>query len=295
MTDRAELHRKLQTNFVRELPAIIAGCAIAALGTDLFMIPNGLAAGGVTGLATIIHAVGAQYGLNLPVGIQTIVMNAILLLVVVRTGGALYAIQTVTGFVFLGIFTDLFTPFVVNLQGGDLVLPAVWGGIMSGMGYGLVLRAGSNTGGSDTIAQIIARKTSLPVGATVTAIDIAVCAASIPVFSLENALYAALSMIVMGYVVDAVVDGANKRRMAYIISDEFPAIATDIMYGLDRGCTKVSATGMWTGEDRPMLMVIIERRELASLKAIVAEHDPDAITIIADVTEAFGEGFKRFD
>lgn len=295
MAHRLDLKRILQTNFFRDLPQVIAGCAIAAFATDLFLIPNGLAAGGVTGLATIIQAVAAGQGINLPVGMQTIVMNALLLLVVMRTGGMLYVVQTTVGFLLLGFFTDLFAPFVAPLAHSDLMLPAVWGGIITGIGYGMVLRVGANTGGSDTIAQIISRKTSLPVGSTVMAIDVAVCAASIPVFSLENALYAALSMVLSGYVVDAVVDGGNKRRMALIISDKFPDIAADIMFGLGRGCTKLQASGMWTGGEKPVLMVIVERRELSALKTIVAEHDPRAIITIADVTEAFGEGFKELD
>ena len=295
MAHRIDIKRIVSSNFVRDMPIVILGCAIAAFATDMFMVPNGLAAGGVTGLATIIKEVGAQRGLTLPVGIQTIVMNAVLLLLVAKTGGMLYVVQTVTGFVLLGFFTDLFAPFVVPLTRSELMLPAVWGGIISGIGYGLVLRVGVNTGGSDTLGQIVSRRTSISVGTVVMAIDVAVCAASIPVFSLENALYAALSMVLSGYVVDAVVDGGNRRRMVLIISDNFPDIAADIMYGLGRGCTKLKATGMWSGGDKPVVMVIIERRELSTLKAIVAERDPDAITIIADVTEAFGEGFKQLD
>lgn len=293
MAHRLDIKRVIQSNFVRDLPMIVLGCAIAAFATDMFMIPNGLAAGGVTGVATIIQELGARNGLTLPVGMQTIVINAVLLLAVARAGGLLYVIQTVTGFVLLGVFTDLFAPFVVPLGGDELMLSALWGALACGLGYGLVLRCGSNTGGSDTIGQIISRKTSLPVGATTMVIDVTVCALSIPVFSLLNALYAALAMVLMGIVVDAVVDGGNKRRMAFIISDKFPDIAADILYGLGRGCTKLSATGMWSGNDKPVLMVILERRELSPLKSIVAERDRDAIVIISDVTEAFGEGFKE--
>ena len=293
MAHRLDIKRIIQSNFVRDLPMIVLGCAIAAFATDMFMIPNGLAAGGVTGVATIIQELGARNGLTLPVGMQTIVINAVLLLAVARAGGLLYVIQTVTGFVLLGVFTDLFAPFVVPLGGDELMLSALWGALACGLGYGLVLRCGSNTGGSDSIGQIISRKTSLPVGTTTMVIDVTVCALSIPVFSLLNALYAALAMVLMGIVVDAVVDGGNKRRMAFIISDKFPDIAADILYGLGRGCTKLSATGMWSGNDKPVLMVILERRELSPLKSIVAERDRDAIVIISDVTEAFGEGFKE--
>ena len=284
MAYRLDIKRILSMNFFHDLPQIMLGCALAAIATDLFLIPNGLAAGGVTGLATIIQAVGASRGLSLPVGIQTIVMNALLLLVVMREGGMFYVVQTATGF-----FTDLFAPFVAPLADADLMLPAMWGGIITGIGYGMVLRAGANTGGSDTIGQIISRNTSLPVGSTVMAIDVAVCALSAPVFSIENALYAGLSMVISGYVIDAVVDGGNKRRMVLIISDKF---AADIMYGLGRGCTKFKATGMYSGAEKPVIMVIVSRRELNTLKTIVRERDPHAIVTVADVTEAFGEGFK---
>lgn len=292
MARRIDINRIIQSQFMRDLPAIMLGCAIAAFATDVFMIPNGLAAGGLTGLATIIAELGRRAGISLPIGIQTIVMNALLLLVVVRSGGLKYVVQTVTGFVLFGFFTDLFAPFVLHLQHEDIMLSALWGGIVSGIGYGLVFRCGANTGGSDTIGQIIARKSSLPVGATVMAIDVAVCAASAPVFSVANALYAALSMVLMGYVVDMVVDGGNTQRAAFIISDHFEDIEHDILHAMDRGCTRLMAQGSWTKKDRPVLFFVLSRREISIIKTIVYEHDADAMLIITDVNEAIGYGFK---
>lgn len=292
MARRIDINRIIQSQFMRDLPAIMLGCAIAAFATDVFMIPNGLAAGGLTGLATIIAELGRRAGISLPVGIQTIVMNALLLLVVVRSGGLKYVVQTVTGFVLFGFFTDLFAPFVLHLQHEDIMLSALWGGIVSGIGYGLVFRCGANTGGSDTIGQIIARKSSLPVGATVMAIDVAVCAASAPVFSVANALYAALSMVLMGYVVDMVVDGGNTQRAAFIISDHFEDIEHDILHAMDRGCTRLMAQGSWTKKDRSVLFFVLSRREISIIKTIVYEHDADAMLIITDVNEAIGYGFK---
>lgn len=292
MARRIDINRIIQSQFMRDLPAIMLGCAIAAFATDVFMIPNGLAAGGLTGLATIIAELGRRAGISLPVGIQTIVMNALLLLVVVRSGGLKYVVQTVTGFVLFGFFTDLFAPFVLHLQHEDIMLSALWGGIVSGIGYGLVFRCGANTGGSDTIGQIIARKSSLPVGATVMAIDVAVCAASAPVFSVANALYAALSMVLMCYVVDMVVDGGNTQRAAFIISDHFEDIEHDILHAMDRGCTRLMAQGSWTKKDRPVLFFVLSRREISIIKTIVYEHDADAMLIITDVNEAIGYGFK---
>lgn len=292
MARRIDINRIIKSQFVRDLPFIIAGCAIAGFATDAFMVPNGLAAGGLTGLATIIAELGRRVGLNLPVGLQTIVMNALLILVVVRSGGLKYVVQTITGFVLFGFFTDLFVPFVLHVDHSDLMLSALWGGIVSGIGYGLVFRCGANTGGSDTIGQIIARKSSLPVGATVMAIDVAVCAASAPVFSLTNALYAALAMVVMDYVVDVVVDGGNSQRAAFIISDAYEDIEHDILHAMDRGCTRLLAQGSWTKKDRPVLFFVLSRREISIIKTIVYEHDANAMLIITDVNEAIGYGFK---
>lgn len=293
MAKRINIQAIIQSQFMRDVPLVMAGCAIAALATDIFLIPNGLAAGGLTGLATIIAELGRRSGINLPVGMQTIVMNALLLLVVVRAGGLRYALQTVTGFVFFGFFTDLFAPFVLPLDAADLTLSALWGGIISGLGYGLVFRCGANTGGSDTIGQIISRKSSLPVGGTVMAIDVAVCAASAPVFSVANALYAALAMVVMGYVVDMVVDGGNRQRAAFIISDCFSDIEYDILHEMDRGCTRLMAQGSWTGKDRPVLFFVFSKREISIIKTIVYQHDSNAILVITDVNEAIGYGFKK--
>ena len=260
----------IRSQFVRDLPLVIFGCAVAALATDMFLIPNGLAAGGVTGIATIINEI---------------------MLLVVRSGGALYAIQTATGFLLFGFFTDLFAPFVVPLAHAELLVPALWGGIIMGLGLGFSFRCGVSTGGSDTVAQIIARKFSLPLGTTVMVIDCLICAASAPVFSVDNALAAALSMVVTGIVVDRVIDGGNTQRAAFIISERYEDIAHDVLHGLDRGVTRIQARGEWTGEERPMLFIILDKREIQLLKAVVAEHDKDAIMVITDVNEALGEGF----
>ena len=283
----------VQSRFVRDLPIVVAGCAIGALGIDLFMVPNGLAAGGLTGLATIIAELSGRVGVPLPIGLQTIVMNALLLVLVARTGGLRYVMQTVTGFVLFGFFTDLFAPLVMPLEDGNLMLPALWGGVLVGVGLGLVFRCGVNTGGTDTIAQIISRKTGIAVGSAVMAIDVAICAASAPVFSLTNALYAALSMVLSGYVIDLVVDGGVKQRAAFIISTDPDGIAHDVLHGMERGATRIQARGEWTGEERPMLFVILDKREVPILKAIVAQHDKNAIMVITDASEALGEGFKE--
>lgn len=274
---------------------IFFGSLLFAFGLDCFEVPNGLAAGGITGLATVFHALALQAGVNLPVGIQSIVMNVLLFAYVVKSGSRRYAVLTAAGIIVSGVLTDAIAPLVPVLGEGDLLLCALWGGVITGVGLGMVFRTGANTGGTDIIAQLIARRTGASVGSMAIVVDGAIVALSAPVFSIENALYAAVAMYICGRVIDAVVDGPRVQRAAYIISEKHERIARQILVELDRGCTEFEARGMWSRELRPVLFCVLSRGEIAHLKEIVAETDPNAIVVIAEVHEAYGEGFKSID
>lgn len=276
---------------LRDLALIVAGSAIFAVGVDCFEVPNGLAAGGITGLATVFYALAEAVGVYLPVGMQTIVMNVFLLLLVIKSGNRGYIVRTVIGIIACGVFTDAFVPFLPVLGNGDLLLCALWGGVITGIGLGLVFRTGGNTGGTDIISQLLAKKLSIPVGTAMIVVDGLVIALSAPVFSVENALYAAIAMYICGKVIDAVIDGPRSERAAYIISERHAEIANAIMYDLNRGCTELQARGVWSGNDRPVLFCVLGRSQVPLLKQVVAEEDPEAIVFISEVHEAFGEGF----
>ena len=163
---------------------IFFGSLLFAFGLDCFEIPNGLAAGGITGLATVFHALALQVGVNLPVGIQSIVMNVLLFAYVVKSGSRRYAVLTAAGIIVSGVLTDVIVPLVPILGEGDLLLCALWGGVITGVGLGMVFRTGGNTGGTDIIAQLIARKTGASVGSMAIVVDGAIVALSAPVFSM---------------------------------------------------------------------------------------------------------------
>ena len=275
---------------------IVVGSLIFAVGVDMFEIPNGLAAGGVTGLATVFYAIADNMGFYLPVGLQTIVMNVVLLALVVRSGDRGYIVRTVAGIIACGLLTDLMAPVVPVLGGeNDLLLCALWGGVITGVGLGLVFRTGGNTGGTDIISQILARRAGMPVGTAVIIVDGVIIAFSATVFSVEQALYAAVAMFICGKVIDAVVDGPRSARAAYIISTEHARIANEILYTLNRGCTELQARGVWSGNSRPVLLCVLGRSEGMRLKQIVAQIDPEAIVIISEVHEVFGEGFRQIE
>ncbi|MDO4849085.1 MAG: YitT family protein [Coriobacteriia bacterium] len=276
---------------LRDLALIIVGSAVFAVGVDCFEVPNGLAAGGITGLATVFYALAGAAGIYLPVGIQTIVMNVFLLLLVVKSGNRGYIVRTVLGILACGILTDALAPFMPAVGEKDLLLCALWGGVVTGVGLGLVFRTGGNTGGTDIIAQLLAKKLSQPVGTMMIVVDGFIIVASAPVFSVENALYAAVAMYISGKVIDMVIDGPRSERAAYIISERHAEIANAILYDLNRGCTELQARGVWSGNDRPVLFCVLGRNQVPLLKQVVAEADPEAIVFISEVHEAFGEGF----
>lgn len=278
----------------RDSVLIVVGSIVFAVGVDCFEVPNGLAAGGVTGLAMVIAALFEPLGIMLPVGIQTIVMNALLMILVVRSGSRGYVARTVAGVIACGVFTDLLAPVLPVLTGReDLLLCALWGGVVTGLGLGLVFRTGGNTGGTDILAQLLARKLAMPVGTAVIIVDGAIIALSATVFSVEQALYAAVAMFISGKVIDAVVDGLRAERAAFVISTKHEEIANEILYTLNRGCTELQARGVWSGNPRPVLMCVLGRSESMRLKQVVAEIDPEAIVIISEVHEVFGEGFRQ--
>ena len=140
--------REKMAEIVRDVVLIAVGSAIFAFGFDSFQLPNGLAAGGVTGIATIVFALGQRAGIYIPVGVQTIAMNILLLSLVVKQGSKRYLAKTVAGILLSGFFTDLLQPIVPVLGEGELLLCALWGGVVTGVGLGLVFMAGGNTGGN---------------------------------------------------------------------------------------------------------------------------------------------------
>ena len=277
---------------LKEAFLIVAGSFVFALGVDCFEVPNGLAAGGLTGLATILAAIAASVGITLPVGIQTIVMNVLLLsYVVLTTRDWSYVARSIAGIIISGLFMDALAPVVPVLAQGELLISAIWGGVLVGAGVGIVFLSGGNTGGTDIVAQLLNKPTGLPLGTLSMLVDGAIVLASIPVFSVRNALYAGIAMYIGGVVIDMVVDGPRTARVAYIISHRHDEIANKILYEMGRGCTELQARGVWSGNSRPVLMCVLGRTETARLKGIVAKLDPDAIVIVSEVHEAFGEGF----
>ncbi|WP_366923810.1 YitT family protein [Metallumcola ferriviriculae] len=265
---------------------ITLGALITALGLILFLIPNKIAAGGVSGLATVIF-----YVLNLPVGLTMLVINIPLFLISLRQLGVRFGIKTLFGTVMLSVFTDGLNPLFTPLT-SDPLLAAIYGGISTGLGLGLVFKFGATTGGTDLAAQLIHKYIKVSVGKGLLLIDAMVVILAGIVFDVELALYALIALFATTKMIDLVQEGLGYVKAALIISDKSEELGRVIITKLDRGATALHGRGLYTGKDRDVILVVLSRTEVAKIKGMVQAVDPKAFVIVTNVNEALGEGFK---
>jgi len=275
---------------VKSFAVISIGIACTALGISVFLVPGRIAAGGVTGLATVIH-----YWSGWPVGTIALILNIPLFLFGFRLIGNRFGIKTLYATIVLSLFIDLFAnlPSVTH----DLLLSSFAGGALNGIGLGLVFREGATTGGTDLAARIVHRRIQyITIAQVLMVIDIlVVITAAFSFKSYEAALYAVVTLVITTKVIDSVTVGINYSKAAYIICSDPDLAASRIMKELDRGATMLYGKGMYTGSERNVLVCVLRAREIARLKYIVKEIDPSAFIFISDAREVFGEGFQPHD
>lgn len=285
--------RVLKSRPVRDFALVTLGCIIVAYGLDAFLIPNRLAAGGVSGLATVAYYVLGSRGITLPIGIQMLLMNVVLLAFGIRAQGWRYGAKTLYGIVVLSVAVDVMALFVTPLAPRDNLLAVLYGGALSGLGLGFVFKGGGSTGGTDIVAQLLTRRFSLGIGQLLLVADAFVMAAAALAFGPTLALWGFLAVFVTGSVVDVVLAGPSVQKAAYIISARSEEVAGAILHELGRGATGLTGRGLFTGDSREVILTVVSRRELDDLKRLVKTVDPDAFLIISDVHEVLGLGFKE--
>lgn len=272
--------------FVLGYGGVLVGVIIAAAGGSYFLIPAKIAAGGVSGLATVIY-----YLMRLPVGVTMLLLNIPLFLLSWKIIGPVFGAKTLFGTLAMSVFVDLFNQIAVPMT-EDLLLAAIYGGVLSGIGLGIAFRAGGSTGGTDMAAQLVARFFPTSVGQALLIVDGMVIVLAGIAFGLELAMYALIAVFITTKTVDVVQEGPNYAKACLIISDHPEPIGESIMQRLERGVTMLDGRGMYTKYDKEVLLVIVSRMEIAAVKSIVAEVDRKAFVIIYDVHEVLGEGFR---
>lgn len=273
------------TNRVMDYAGVLLGVFITAVGLSWFLIPSKIAAGGVSGLATVTY-----YLFNFPVGLTMLALNIPLFLASFKILGLRFGAKTIFGAATLSLMVDLLNEWAFPLT-SDPILACVYGGVISGIGLGITFRFGGSTGGTDMAAQILARYFPISVGQALLVVDGFVIILAGLVFGPELALYALVSVFISTKTIDIVQEGQSYAKAAFIIANDPHTIGNIIMESLGRGATLIQAKGMFTGLDRDMLFVIVSRSEIAKLKQIASEIDQRAFVVIADVSEVLGEGF----
>ena len=282
-------------NAVRQNPAaaerffsylqILLGALIGGAAYPLFLTPNRIAPGGITGIATILN-----FLLKWPVGTVSLVMNIPLFLIGYKTMGRIFAFRSLVATVLFSVFID-----VLPLQPviNDPMLGALYGGVLLGIGLGLIMRGGATTGGSDMIARMVHKRFSfISTGAFLFAIDFAVVLAASALIGISEALYALISIFLSAKVMDVVIIGFSANKACFVISARWQEISARIMKDMDRGVTQLTARGGYTGEERPTLLCVISRSEITAFKRILREEDENAFVIIVEAHEAIGDGFS---
>ncbi|WP_099361348.1 YitT family protein [Fredinandcohnia onubensis] len=279
-----EVHPTLQK--VKEFIYILLGSATVALSFNLFLLPNKVASGGVSGISTILNslfgweAAYVQWAFNIPLFIAGIIFL-----------GKMYGARTLIG--------TLFLPFVVYLSRNlepatfDPLLGALFGGIGVGLGLGITFRGNASTGGTDLAAQIVHKYTGISLGKSVAFIDGLIVVTAAIVFDIESGLYALIGLFVTSKTIDLVQVGLGNSKMALIITNRQDEVRQEIFDKLDRGVTKLSGYGGYTDDERPMLMCVVEQKEFTKLKQVVQSIDTSAFVVVMDAAEVLGEGFKR--
>ena len=264
------------------------GALLTAVAFTAFFLPHDIAPGGLTGVATVL-----AHFLPLGVGFLSFLLNLPLFLLGLRSVGWRFAVRSFIAMMLLSLFIDVIPKADVA---GNMMLAAVLGGGLMGLGLGLVVRAGATTGGTDMAARLVHDRVEfLSIPAILLAIDAAVVALAAAVFGPQAGLWALISLYVSTKAMDAVIKGVNTAMQFTIITSEWEIIGKRINTELDRGCTQVMARGVYTGHEVGMLVCVLSRIEAPRLKKLVAECDPHAFVTVCDVAEALGEGFKGIE
>ena len=267
---------------------IIAGSAIYALGLVIFLEPNNIAPGGVSGIALIINFIFPSAS----VGVLIIVLNIPLFLAGWKFEGKPFLFKSLFGTVISSIMIDLFTGIFTYTD--DSLLAAIYGGLLIGVGLGLVFTRGATTGGSDIIGRLLKVKFPyLSMGRLILFADIIVVTMAAIVFGHFNyALYALIALSICSVVLDKVLYGVDTAKVAYIISSRPEEVFERIDTELERGATYLNGEGAHSGRPTKVILTAIKLQQIAELKQIVRDVDPESFVIISDAHEVLGYGFR---
>jgi uncharacterized membrane-anchored protein YitT (DUF2179 family) len=273
----------------RDFAFYILGSMLYSASVSVFTAPNKIAPGGVTGVSTILH-----YAFGLPIGVMIFVLNIPLFLLAMRFIGGRFIVRTVICTALISAFIDIFGILPRYEYTGNMLLASLYGGLIAGSGLGLIFLRGATTGGTDTASKLIRlRYPYIPMGRIMMAIDLmVVLAAAIYFRSVNDALYAIITIFVSSKVIDSILYGSDTGRMVMIVSEKNEELANCISEEVNRGITILKGRGYYSGAEKDVIMCAVRRSEAPRLRAITRRIDPSAFIIMCEAGDVIGEGFK---
>ena len=271
---------------IRQYVMILLGCMIGAASYPLFLEPNFIAPGGLTGVTTILN-----YYFGWPIGLTSLLLNLPLMVIGWRMIGARFIVRTVLATLLFSVLIDLmkFKPLI-----DDPMLASLFGGVLLGFGLALIIRGSATTGGTDLMARIVHRhQRAISIGAFLFAFDLFVILLAWIFLSAQHAMYAIICVFVSAKVLDQVLTGFDTGKACYIVSQKYERIEKRLILEMERGVTRLEAVGAYSGQDIKMLLCVVGRFEAVKVKTIVHEEDASAFMFITDTYETLGEGFTN--
>ncbi len=292
---------------------ITVGLLCYALGWDVFLIPNGMVGGGVTGIAAVL-----LYAFKIPVSVSFFVINLVLLLIALKVLGKGFGVKTVYAIVVTSIFLEVLPMYLsdtfiqeIAISNGKL-LCAIFGGVVSGLGIGLCFSQGGSTGGTDIVALMITKYRNISAGKIILIIDIFIIASSLLLpakqiydaagnligtestgMRLATVLYGYILIMACSYTIDLFVSGTKQSLQLFIFSKKYGEIADSIVSDIGRGVTLIDAQGWYTKQESKIVMVVVRKTDINMIYKIVKSVDRDAFMSVGSVTGVYGKGFDQ--
>ncbi|MBR0513604.1 MAG: YitT family protein [Clostridia bacterium] len=289
---KIQMGNKRKKEIIEAYAQIVIGCVIGAAAYPTFLVPNNIAPGGLTGVATILN-----YLFQWPVGTVSLILNVPLFLIGYRTMGKIFAFRCLVATLLFSVLIDILPLKAISVEPVlDPLLGTLFGGVLLGVGLGLILRGGATTGGTDMIARMVHRRFNfISVGMFLFALDFVVVIAAALTISGEKALYALINIYICSKVIDSVMVGFGGNKACFVMTGAWEKVTQRVMDEVGRGVTYLEARGAYSGKSQPVVMCVASRQEMTTLKRIVQEEDEKAFMFITEAHETLGEGFSRLD
>lgn len=285
--DRGVKSSVFTLKLLQRIVMILIGAALMAVSLEVFLVPNGVIDGGITGISIMVSELT-----HLPLGVFLTLLNLPFLILGYKQIGKTFALSTLLGIVVMSIGTSLLH-HVPALTPGEPLLGAVFGGLILGVGVGLVIRSGGSLDGTEIVAILLSEKSPLSVGQIVLFINVFIFAGAGFVFGWPNALYSMIAYYIAMKMIDIVNEGLDQSKSVWIISEKYRDIGSALTDRLGRGVTFLDGEGGFSGDEKKIIFVVITRLEEAKLKSIVEDWDPQAFVAIGNIHDVKGGRFKK--